>query len=482
MSETAELLPPETGTALAIIPGVGPITLESVGALTGEVVFAPGNLDRIISAIEATVRAVETDASTEKGRGEIKSLAAKVARTKTGLDQLGKDQTDVLRRQADVIHAERRVIMSRLDALRDEVRAPVTAYENREKARVAEHARAIEALLATIRIATPEPTVAEIEDRIASLAPFATRDWEEFIDRASKIYATASDALRAAHATAVRREADRRELERLRTEAAETARRQAHEAALFAIQEATGLYEADLSSGEYLVRLRWLKTLPPRDWEEFADRAAAVVAQEIEAARVAYQKALDREQQEREEREARIAAASAARARQEAEDKAERERVAAAREAERVRQEAESKAAQQLLAAEARRVGLERQKQDAERAAAHAEDMRQKAEAKARADAEARERQVEADRVAAAEKARLAEEAAVAAERRRVADEAAAAEALAKRRAADREHKARINNEACEALHKVIGFTEASAKAAVRAIANGKIPHVGISY
>jgi hypothetical protein len=404
MSDTIELLTPEPGTALAVIPGVGPVTVESVRALTGDVVFAPGNLERIIAALEAQVRAVETDISTEKGRKAIASLARQVASTKTGLDELGKAQTEAIRRQVDAINADRRVIVKRLDALRDEVRAPLTEWEARRDAEIAAHEQALADLggLAHPSRIGGDRSVSDIEGLIGCLAPFASRDWGDFRMRASKLYADVADSLKGELELAKKREAD----------AAELAKRRAQEA-----EEA---------------------------------RLAAIKAQQ--------------------EREAKIAAEAAERARQEAEERAERARLAAAREAERERQQAE-----------AQRAAMERQKQDAERAAAHAEEMRQRAEAKAKADAEARERQVEADRIAAAERAEREKAAAIAAEQKRVADAKAAEERETARRAADKAHRTRINGEALKAFVEA-GLSVEDGKAAIVAIACGKVPHVSIAY
>ena len=64
--------------------------LVALRVLTPAVVFVPGGVDKIIGQIEAEVRAVKTDISTKAGREAIGSLAYKVARSKTALDDMGK--------------------------------------------------------------------------------------------------------------------------------------------------------------------------------------------------------------------------------------------------------------------------------------------------------------------------------------------------------------------------------------------------------
>lgn len=100
--------------------------------------FAPGGLDSILSRIEADARALVPDISTVKGRSAVASLAAKVAKAKTYLDGLGKDYTADLKRQTGAVDAERKVMRDRLDALKEEVRKPLTDWEQAETDRVAD--------------------------------------------------------------------------------------------------------------------------------------------------------------------------------------------------------------------------------------------------------------------------------------------------------------------------------------------------------
>jgi colicin import membrane protein len=90
----------EPGTALAL-PAP-----EALPALFRD----PDEIDRLISRIEAEARAHVADVATTKGRREIASLAHKVARSKTALDEAGKQLNAGLRRQIDVVDQERRKV------------------------------------------------------------------------------------------------------------------------------------------------------------------------------------------------------------------------------------------------------------------------------------------------------------------------------------------------------------------------------------
>ena len=101
-------------------------------------------LDPIIEAIEKEARSLVPDVSTRKGRDAIASMAHKVARSKTYIDNAGKDLVAELKALPKQIDESRRIVRERLDALKDEVRRPLTEWEaeqERIKREAAEQAR-----------------------------------------------------------------------------------------------------------------------------------------------------------------------------------------------------------------------------------------------------------------------------------------------------------------------------------------------------
>ncbi len=96
-------------------------------------------LDPIIEAIEKEARSLVPDVSTRKGRDAIASMAHKVARSKTYIDNAGKDLVAELKALPKQIDESRRIVRERLDALKDEVRRPLTEWEaEQERIRVEE--------------------------------------------------------------------------------------------------------------------------------------------------------------------------------------------------------------------------------------------------------------------------------------------------------------------------------------------------------
>lgn len=273
----------------------------------------------------------------------------------------------------------------------------------------------------------------------------------------------------------------------------ESERVKAHQDALDRLQESPHFYTAQNPSEELRRRLEWLQSQPPRDWQEFAPRAASALASEIaltagaiavaerrdaDAAELLRRRAED-EQRAREdaarqqaERERRIATEAAEQAKRDAETRAERERQ------------------ETLRAAAEDRARIERERQAAEDRAAMAERHQAAAEAKAKADAAEAAKRAETARLKAEQQAVWDRDAAVAAEKKRVADEQAAFEAERVKRAANKAHKGSINKAALDALLPVIAERhsgnavegEAIAMAIVAAIAKGTIPAVTIHY
>ncbi|HFT4289058.1 TPA: hypothetical protein ACHT7S_003181 [Klebsiella pneumoniae] len=106
-------------------------------------------LDPLIELIEKEARSLVPDVTTKKGRDAIASMAHKVARSKTYIDNAGKDLVAELKALPKQIDESRRVVRERLDALKDEVRRPLTEWEaeqeriKAEEAMLALHAEAL---------------------------------------------------------------------------------------------------------------------------------------------------------------------------------------------------------------------------------------------------------------------------------------------------------------------------------------------------
>ena len=201
------------------------------------VLIKPEAFDPFYDRIRAEVMAETPDLSTDKGRKAIASLAHKVVRTKTAIDAAGKKLNEDARAQINAVDAARRTIREKLDALAEEVRKPLTEWEEAEKLHVEECTAALTWIKSAASISIND-TAASLQDRLRALDAYDDADpsWRDF----GPMIRDAKCAARAALSDGINRlrreEAERAELERLRQEAAQreieaAAERERHEAA-----------------------------------------------------------------------------------------------------------------------------------------------------------------------------------------------------------------------------------------------------------
>lgn len=253
-------------------------------------------LDPIIEAIEKEARSLVPDVSTRKGRDAIASMAHKVARSKTYIDNAGKDLVAELKALPKQIDESRRIVRERLDALKDEVRKPLTEWEaeqERIKAEEAMNAMHAEALVMNENIDLQRAIQFEADHEMALLM---NKDFDR--EREEK--------------RRQEEQAQRERDERLKQEAAEQARRDA-EAKHKAEIEAAARREAEEKARAELAERHRIETeqRAAREKQEAEERARqekeeAVAAErrrqeEEKAARLA-------EDQRKAEEEARRAA------------------------------------------------------------------------------------------------------------------------------------------------------------------------------
>lgn len=177
-------------------------------------------VDPLIERIEKEVRAHIPDTSSAKGREAIKSLAYKVARSKTALDDAGKALNEEARAQINQVDAARRKIRDRLDALKDEARKPLTEWEEAEAARKTRDVQILEKLKSHGMTGhEPSAEIVATAGRIRDIA--LPDDFTGDRDAAEDTRATTMAALRNMFTAAQTREAEAAELEKLRKEKAE---------------------------------------------------------------------------------------------------------------------------------------------------------------------------------------------------------------------------------------------------------------------
>ena len=294
---------------------------------------SPNGIDILLEKVRKEAASEVPDLTTKKGRDRIASLAYKVSKTKTLVDDYGKELVAEEKKRLALIDADRKKWRDECDKLRDEIRKPLTDWEQAESDRVQRHRDAIQQL----RGLAPQAMGANSETIIGLIAQAESvtlgDHWQEFSAEAGKAKDETLALLRLDLQRRQQYESEQAELARLREESArreqeDRDRRIAEEAAAKARADAEAAARAEREAIEAKARAEQEAAERARIASEQAEARAKA---EAEAAKLREQEA-ERRRIESEERAKREA--------QEAAERAERNRIAAF-EAERARIEQE---------------------------------------------------------------------------------------------------------------------------------------------
>lgn len=195
--------------------------LLSLEALKPEEVFKGEGVKGLLETVKKQI-VFKHEPDTEEGREERRSLAYKIARTKTGVDNMGKDYVAKIKAVASVIDEKRRDWRQEMESLQDEVRRPLTEYEEKEKARIAGHQDSIQKMRDLMNF-DYEPGSADIEARIEEVTEIGGRNYEEFAAQADTVKENTLGRLSEKLAHAIKVEEQAKELEDLRKKQTEQA-------------------------------------------------------------------------------------------------------------------------------------------------------------------------------------------------------------------------------------------------------------------
>ena len=186
---------------------------------------AAQGLDPYLAQIRAEIDGFISDITTKKGREAIASIAHKVARSKTTLDNIGKELVAELKDVPKKIDAERKRMRELLDSWKDEVRKPLDDWQAAEDARIDKLQKGIDwfNLRAT---ENSDLDSTELKETIAKVESIVIGEkWEEFEAEAHRAKAKAVESLNAALVKREAYEAEQAELVRLRAESEAQAKR-----------------------------------------------------------------------------------------------------------------------------------------------------------------------------------------------------------------------------------------------------------------
>ncbi|MNM40736.1 hypothetical protein D3C81_515400 [compost metagenome] len=199
------------------------ITIEQISEENAPAIYVAGGLKQFIDLVKGEIEGEVPDLTTRKGRERIASLAAKVSKSKTAVEKPGRDYLRRLKEMPKVVEAELRDFVTKMDALRDETRRPLTEWEQAEAERVKGH----EMRMLGLRAEASDIGSLSSDELMSSIARVEAvpldESWEEFAAEAGQAKDQVLAALREALAAKQKYEAEQAELARLRREAEERA-------------------------------------------------------------------------------------------------------------------------------------------------------------------------------------------------------------------------------------------------------------------
>lgn len=190
------------------------------GVKAPELFGVKGEVEKLLAKVEKEARSIVPDLSSAKGRKAVASNAMRVSKSKTYLDGLGKTLVSDWKAKAKLVDGERKTIRDRLDALRDEVRKPLTDWEQAETERVADIGRRIEEISVLIEDDMLNPASSEVIytrlEKARAIEVDAT--FGEFTAQADHAKENAIRILEQSYEVRKAQEEQAAELERLRAE------------------------------------------------------------------------------------------------------------------------------------------------------------------------------------------------------------------------------------------------------------------------
>jgi hypothetical protein len=222
--------------------------LEKSHKINLQRLFTPEGMDVMIAEIQKEVADFSADISTKKGRAEIISMAAKVAKCKAPIKNLAAELKEESRRLIDGVNSQWNRYEAAMDALRDEIRKPVDEIEEAEAKILAERKERIERIKNHGMLYNS--TLHDIKIAIQNVRKILDFDnWGEFqfaAENAAKEVLENLENLCKQKEEQIRKDA---ELEQLRAEAVERARKD-HEAAIAAEAARKAKFTAEMEAAK----------------------------------------------------------------------------------------------------------------------------------------------------------------------------------------------------------------------------------------
>lgn len=204
------------------------IPAEEISIENAPAIYQPGGLAPYFEHIKSQVSGEVPNLDTAKGRARIASLAAQVSKSKAAIEKPGREYLKHIKELPKKVESELREFVRACDELRDEVRKPLTDYENEEKARVQGHLNEVGKISELSELGADSEEIEKILISLESMK-FDETVCQEFLTGYKEAAENAVNRLKERLESAKAAEAQQAEIDRLRKEAEENARKEREE-------------------------------------------------------------------------------------------------------------------------------------------------------------------------------------------------------------------------------------------------------------
>jgi colicin import membrane protein len=218
--------------------------------------FTPEGIDSIINKIKEDVVEFSADVTTKEGQAQIKSMAAKVAKCKSPIENLAMELKEDSRKVIDDVNREWNRYKIAMDELRDKIRKPVDDIEDAEAKILKERQDRLSQIESfrnyeSIQSGASEQGYQWCIDTVKELLIF---EWEEFSFKAKTIGKEIIDILEKRLSAQIKYNSDQAEIAQLKKEKAEREQKD-HEAAIAAEAARKAKFAAEMEAAKKAKKL-----------------------------------------------------------------------------------------------------------------------------------------------------------------------------------------------------------------------------------
>ena len=193
-------------------------------------IFTEKTGDSFIEKLEKEVADFQktSDMSSKEGRKAIRSYSYELSQHKAPLKKAKLQITEEVRNTITALNLEENSLLDRIQELQDEVRKPLTDFENKEKKRIEVRRNRIEAMETILVDANCGESINQAIDKLQELMNFKD-DWGVFTKKAEDTFLKMSNFYKNMASVNLKREAEQAELEKLRKEKEEKEKKEREE-------------------------------------------------------------------------------------------------------------------------------------------------------------------------------------------------------------------------------------------------------------